>query len=219
MKKWIALFVVVTMVLAGPGMLLGAPGRPDAPGNPEFLEEVWLESLEALKEAARNQYSGEEIAELARQMAEIRQQYRGVVPLDVDAIVSESAQFKFDTPPVIKDGRTLVPVRALTAAFGASVDWDSDARTVTVEKDDVTMVIYLEDGVATVNNVVVDLDVPPMIMNGRMVLPLRFILEAMGFDVNYRDGVIEIVGTATDDDDTETDDDDDDDDEEDEDDE
>lgn len=50
---------------------------------------------------------------------------------------------KFDIPPVIKDGRTLIPVRAIMNGLGAEVKWDEAAKTVTVTKGDVTVVITL----------------------------------------------------------------------------
>lgn len=94
-----------------------------------------------------------------------------------------------DTPPVIKDGRTLIPVRAITEALGAEVVWDAVYKTVTINRDAITLVLTLDtkevsitkDGVTTTQT----LDVPSQLMNNRTFVPLRFISEALGEKVNY----------------------------------
>lgn len=45
----------------------------------------------------------------------------------------EQQIIKLETPPVIEDDRTLVPVRAISEALGAEVGWDADTRTVTID--------------------------------------------------------------------------------------
>jgi len=99
-----------------------------------------------------------------------------------------------DQPPVIKEGRVLVPVRALTTAFGASVDYDAETKTVTVVKGETTLVLSLGDLTATVNGEPYELDVSPASINGRTVVPLRFIAEAMGLNVSYdpNTGTVEV---------------------------
>ncbi|WHH56997.1 copper amine oxidase N-terminal domain-containing protein [Petroclostridium sp. X23] len=100
---------------------------------------------------------------------------------------------KFDVPPVIKGGRTLIPVRAVVNALGAEVAWDAETRTVTVTKavygaeDDSQMIIELEidSNIATVNGEEVDLDAAAELNSSRTFVPLRFIAETFGLKVDW----------------------------------
>lgn len=90
-----------------------------------------------------------------------------------------------DVPPVIKDGRILIPVRGLMASLGADVRWESVTKTVYVNLDDVVIILKVDSQEVTVNGDVYQLDVPAKNENGRVVIPLRFIAEALGFKVGY----------------------------------
>ena len=70
----------------------------------------------------------------------------GAVDLYVDTNLVET-----DTPPTVVDGRTLVPVRAIFEAIGATVEWNNDTRTATGIRDDVTVVIQIDNATAYVN--------------------------------------------------------------------
>lgn len=95
---------------------------------------------------------------------------------------------KYDNvKPVIKENRTLVPVRAITETFGAKVAWDEATNTITITKDDTTIVMVLDNKVATVNGKEVTLDVAPTTENGRTLVPLRFISETFSLKVDWDD--------------------------------
>lgn len=90
-----------------------------------------------------------------------------------------------DTPPTVVDGRTLVPVRAIFEAIGATVEWDNDTRTVTGVRGDTTVTIQIGNKTAYVNGEPRALDVPAQIINNRTMVPARFISESMGCDVTW----------------------------------
>lgn len=100
-----------------------------------------------------------------------------------------------DTPPTIVDGRTLVPVRAIFEAIGATVTWDADTRTATGVRGDVVVSIQIDNTTAYVNGQPQPLDVPAKIINGRTMVPARFISEAMGCDVSWYQAT-QTVGVA-----------------------
>lgn len=103
----------------------------------------------------------------------------------------------YGAPPVIKDGRTLIPVRALTAAMGAQVSWDSSTQTVTVTTTNGTTIqMTIGSNQMLVNGQSVTLDVPPFITNGRSVVPLRAIAQAIGMNVNWLGGENVVVITG-----------------------
>jgi hypothetical protein len=111
----------------------------------------------------------------------------------------------FDQAPVIADGRTLVPVRGLFDNLGFYVRWNEDTRTVTLRRIVVidgdspdALVRFTEEVFITVGNDVFQydstlisapvnhtLDVPAQIINGRTMLPIRAVLELMGYSVEW----------------------------------
>lgn len=92
-----------------------------------------------------------------------------------------------DVDPIINKGRTLVPLRAIFEALGASVSWDGSNQTVTAQKDDVTIILKIGSSVSTVNGQITELDVPSMVVMNRTMVPLRFVGEALGGRVSWDD--------------------------------
>ncbi len=90
--------------------------------------------------------------------------------------------------PVIKDGRTLVPLRAIFEAMGASVDWNNDTRTVMAERGGVSISLAIGSDQLYVNGEAKTIDVPAEIINGSTMVPVRAVAEAFGCDVNWNDG-------------------------------
>ena len=88
----------------------------------------------------------------------------------------------FDQVPQIVDGRTLVPLRAIFETLGAGVNWDPATSTVTAAKDGVSVSLTVNSTKATKNGESVELDVPAQIVNGRTLVPVRFVSDC--FDVN-----------------------------------
>lgn len=116
------------------------------------------------------------------------------------SVVIDGKTVVFDQAPVIENGRTLVPLRAIFEGLGAVVNWDAETRTVTAFKDTVykeTIVVKLQidsdtmyvDGLTTV------LDVPAKIINDRTMVPVRAISEAFGCDVEWNGGARTVIIT------------------------
>jgi len=99
-----------------------------------------------------------------------------------------------DVPPSIIKGRTFVPIRFISEAFGAQVDWDGETRTVRIflEKTNTRVTLQINNTIARVNERIVTLDAPPTIIQGRTLVPIRFIAEAFGAQVDW-DGVLRQV--------------------------
>ena len=96
-----------------------------------------------------------------------------------------------DVEPIILEGRTLLPIRYVAEPLGADVDWDPIDRKATVSLGEKTIELWLDQNLARVNGVsqlidkanpnVVPISVPP----GRTMLPIRFIVESLGFGVDW----------------------------------
>jgi L,D-peptidoglycan transpeptidase YkuD (ErfK/YbiS/YcfS/YnhG family) len=94
----------------------------------------------------------------------------------------------FDVHPRIVDGRTLVPVRAIFEEMGAKVSWDEKEHTVTITRGSSKVVLKIGSKTAFIDNQEVELDVPASIINGRTLVPVRFIAEGLRFNVGWDGG-------------------------------
>ena len=85
-----------------------------------------------------------------------------------------------DTQPVIIEGRTLVPLRVIFESLGSIVKWDSETKTITAYKDDIKIILQIDNKTAHVNDIAIELDAPPTIIFDRTMVPVRFIAENLG---------------------------------------
>jgi len=104
---------------------------------------------------------------------------------------------EIDVPPTIVEGRTLLPIRWVAEPLGADVSWDGEERKVTVSLNDTTIELWIGKPTARVNGEYKPIDpnnpkVVPMILNGRTMLPVRFVAENLGADVLW-DGTTKTV--------------------------
>lgn len=91
----------------------------------------------------------------------------------------------FDQPPIIDNDRTLVPMRAIFEALGATVEWDGETRTVTSVKGETTIKLTIDSPDMYVGEKLVTLDVPAKIVSDRTLVPVRAISEAMDCNVEW----------------------------------
>ena len=96
---------------------------------------------------------------------------------------ADGEERSMDTAPFISNSRTYVPIRALAEAFGAQVEWDDIGRTVTIDLDGSTIVMYMGSVTYFVDGEAMEMDVEPVIVNSRTCVPVRFVTEAVGFRV------------------------------------
>lgn len=101
------------------------------------------------------------------------------------SILLDSKKMNFTQSPVIENGTTLVPMRAIFETMGASVDWDNETKTVTSVKDNTTIKLTLDSTSAIVNDKEISLAVPAKLINGNTMVPLRFVSESLGAEVKW----------------------------------
>ena len=109
-----------------------------------------------------------------------------VMTIGSSEYVVDKQLFTMDAAPYVDSNwRTMVPIRALAEAFDATVTYDNDARTVTIEYNDQTIVMTIDDATYTVNGVEAEMDTEAVINSAddRTYVPVRFAAEAMGFTV------------------------------------
>lgn len=103
---------------------------------------------------------------------------------------------RFDTNPVIKNDTTLVGFRAILEALGASVSWDADTKTVTAQKDGTVIQLVIGSLTADVNGTSYDLLAAPEIIGDSTMVPVRFMSEQLGMQVNWDETTRQITVNA-----------------------
>ncbi|MBQ9914818.1 MAG: copper amine oxidase N-terminal domain-containing protein [Clostridia bacterium] len=102
-----------------------------------------------------------------------------------------------DARPLIQNGKTLVPVRAIMERAKLSVDFDGAERKVTATKDGLSIMMQIDSTEATVTEDGVSetilLDEPARIIDGRTFVPIRFIAESMNLAVNWNPNYREVI--------------------------
>jgi N-acetylmuramoyl-L-alanine amidase len=109
----------------------------------------------------------------------------------------DSQPVQTEAAPVIVEGRTLVPVRALFEAMGGDVGWDAKTGKVTVLYGDTTVVMTVGSKTARVNGTDQTMDVAARILpSGRTYIPVRFAASALGFGVDWDDNQRVVIITS-----------------------
>lgn len=90
-----------------------------------------------------------------------------------------------DVSPIILDGRTMVPLRAISGTLGAEVFWSDADHVIKAVKDGQTLQLRISSSTAIIDGNPVAIDVPPQIRQGRALVPVRFISRVLGADVQW----------------------------------
>ncbi|WP_162178014.1 stalk domain-containing protein [Ruminiclostridium cellobioparum] len=106
---------------------------------------------------------------------------------------SETKLITLEAAPVAPKGTTLVPVRAITEAFGSTVEWNGTTQEVFITKDNTTIKLKIGSKTAYVNGKAVTMLEAAQTINGRTMVPLRFVSENMGYSVQWNAESQEIV--------------------------
>ena len=94
-------------------------------------------------------------------------------------------KLEFDVSPQIISGRTMVPLRKIFEALGAQVVWVEATKTIIGQMGTTIIVLTVDSAGASVNGEPKTLDVPATIVEGRTMVPARFISESLGCKVDW----------------------------------
>jgi len=106
-------------------------------------------------------------------------------------IDGQPVQFQGQQPTII-DGRTLVPVRGVFEELGFEVGWEGTTRQVTLTRPTHTVNLTIDQATFTTNQANHQLDVPAQIINDSTMLPLRAVVESVGYTLDW-DGSTQTV--------------------------
>lgn len=151
------------------------------------------------KVSAYNSFDDSEYSNILAYMVVDPETVEPVIPASVviDLMIGEKSyqvngvDKMMDVAPMIIDGRTLLPVRYIADPLGAAVGWNGGMQKATVTLGGTFLELWIDNPTARVNGVDKLIDTnnnevtPVIVPPGRTMLPLRFIAEAMGCEVNY----------------------------------
>ncbi|HOW22870.1 MAG TPA: copper amine oxidase N-terminal domain-containing protein [Sedimentibacter sp.] len=97
----------------------------------------------------------------------------------------DGKMLNFDVQPQLIGGRTMVPLRMIFESMGATVDWNNDTQTVIAFNEHYYVQATINDTNMKVNGENRILDIPPLLVDGRTLVPARFVAEAFGAEVEW----------------------------------
>lgn len=109
------------------------------------------------------------------------------------SVFLNGSQLKFDCQPMIKNDRTFVPVRKIFESFGMEVEWDEENQSVYSYNDENEISMGINCGEMCVNGTYIKLDAVPFIQDGRTLVPLRAISEALKCAVDWDEKTYSVI--------------------------
>ena len=118
---------------------------------------------------------------------------------DTIAVLLDGQPLSFDVEPQIINSRTMVPMRAIFTALGASVDWVEEHRLIIASKNTNLITMMIDQPVMHIGDLetgeqrVTQLDSPPVIVDSRTLVPVRAISDALGVKVDWDEATRSVI--------------------------
>lgn len=137
-----------------------------------------IRDLSVLNEDTNN----EKLIKILRNLISINGRNGGVTAVLVEL---DGKTIEFDQDAVLKEGRVLVPFRKIFEVLGGTVTWSLTDQKVTGQVGANNITLTIGNKTAFFNNKAVTLDVPAVIINGRALVPVRFVADSLGKNVEW----------------------------------
>ncbi len=108
------------------------------------------------------------------------------------SIILDNKELSFNQPPYIENGVTMVPMRAIFEALGASVSFDPETKEIIAEKDGNIISLIIGSDIARVNSKETNIGIKVRSLEGSAMVPLRLISETFGAKVDYN-GITKVI--------------------------
>lgn len=154
----------------------------------EELNKQLAEIAGAIQAAELARYDELELQMLAEEAQLIIEEFGGqIVPLPVEQFISQDYDIKLDLPPVLVEGQAMIQIRPISESFGALVVWNSGDQSVTMIRGGNVVFCVVDQRIAYINGTAVELEVAPMLINGRTVVPLRFVADSLQIELRWNE--------------------------------
>lgn len=159
------------------GRMIDENGELEA-AAPVTPDEIYIESDNPLEKNLKKIWNDQEKrTKILNQIKDVLKQQR--------LIVVNYQVVSTDVPPMVVNGRTMVPLRAVSNMLDASVVWDPETNITTIQHTDSLVEINLNTLEVKINGAAVSLEVPVQVVEGRTMVPLRFIAETFRKKVEW----------------------------------
>jgi len=112
------------------------------------------------------------------------------------SLVMNGQPLNSDVPAQKVDGYVMVPLRLISQNFGADVFYQSSEQKVTVKKGGKLIELFIGKKTAYVDSAPIKLDAVPIVISGRALVPIRFVANGMGIDVQWINKTQTVVLTS-----------------------
>lgn len=172
MKKILSIMLVVSMVAVMSVSVAFADEQPELVADVEVTEVD--ETVEVEEDAEEN---------------------------DEIYVYVDGEKIEFDVLPQLVNERTMVPMRFIFEKLGAVVSFDEETETVTAfhtNEDEETTIVILQIGnsLAFTNSTQIELDAPPVLVDSRTLVPIRFVSESLGYSVDWEEDSKSVIITS-----------------------
>lgn len=141
-------------------------------------------------------YSNEDYTILVVSERDVRSSKTIILEVNNPYMIVDGATVLIDgnrgTVPVVVNNRVLLPIRAIIENLGGNVLWNEITMTMTSELNGTVVNMTINSNVAYVNGQIKYLDVPTQTINGRTMVPVRFIMENLGGNVVWNNNMVTI---------------------------
>ncbi|WP_136479691.1 copper amine oxidase N-terminal domain-containing protein [Acetivibrio thermocellus] len=110
------------------------------------------------------------------------------IPLRV-LVNGEELYFPDEKPFIDANGRTQTPARFIGEALGATVTWDANAKKAVFKMDGTTLELFIGEREYQLNGQKKQMDTEALLINGRTFVPARYVAEAFGATVRWKDEI------------------------------
>lgn len=189
-RRFTLLFLLVALVTYHLVLAAGAAGpSPGTAQDPlvtkSYADRYLAQALGELKEQLA--YLRGQVNDISRRVSRLEARLGEPVILTIGETVARRGEevLPLAQAPYLKDGRTMLPFRFIGELVGAEVAWDGSLKQVTFRKDGRIVRLTIGAKEAVINGTVVPLDAPPELKNGTTMVPLRFLAEGLGANVQW----------------------------------
>ncbi len=101
------------------------------------------------------------------------------------ALKINDEELKCEVPPIVFSDYSVVPARDVFEKLGATVNWNAENERVTINYEKTDIILYINKTTAYKNGKAEVMPIAPKIINGKTMIPARYVSESFGFDVNF----------------------------------
>lgn len=198
LRRGILLLILIALVtfnfLQGAGALNPEPGTGQDPiVTKSYVDSYLARAMGELKEQLA--YLQGEVQQIKSRIDRLEAQLSEPVILTIGESFARCGEevLPLAQAPYTKEGRTMLPFRFIGEVMGAEVTWDGATRQAIFQKGNRVVKLTIGFKEAVINGQPVQLDIPPELVNSTTMVPVRFVAEGLGADIEWVPAAKQVV--------------------------